>query len=200
MADENILPRDQNRVTAAGFESSSTPGLVLPGQIDENTGKILVEDTAGGVIGPGSSTDNAVVRWNGTSGNTLQNSTAIIADTGHMSLGGSGDFTAILSLKGGSDYGQIEFINTAATKIGGVGIADTNDQIIVGSLAGNLSVWNGQDIDFSADAGSSNAFSVLAAGDVEVHTAAKGVILASDNGTKYRVHVSNIGVLIVTAI
>ncbi len=84
MADENILPRDQNRVTAAGFESSITPGLVLPGRIDENTGKILVEETDGGVVGPVSSTDNAVVRWDGTAGETLQNSVVIISDAGAL--------------------------------------------------------------------------------------------------------------------
>lgn len=38
-----ILPRDENRVAAVGFESSTTPGLVLPGKINEATGRILVE-------------------------------------------------------------------------------------------------------------------------------------------------------------
>lgn len=33
-----------------------------------------------GVTGPGSSTDNAVVRWDGTGGNTLQNSTILVSD------------------------------------------------------------------------------------------------------------------------
>ncbi len=117
-----------------------------------------------------------------------------------MSLGGSADFTAILSIKGGSDYGQIEFINTAASKIGGIGISDSDGQIIVGSVAGNLAIWNGQGIDFSADAGTSDAVSITTGNDLAVNTAAKGLILTSDNGTKYRVHVSNVGVLIVTAI
>ncbi len=82
MADENILPRDQNRITAAGFVSSSDATLVLPGQIDQATGKILVTETAGGVVGPVSSTDNAVVRWDGTAGDTIQNSLVTISDTG----------------------------------------------------------------------------------------------------------------------
>lgn len=48
MADDtNILPNDQNFIRAAGFESSSTPGLVMAGQIDEITGRVLV-DSAGG--------------------------------------------------------------------------------------------------------------------------------------------------------
>lgn len=35
-----------------------------------------------GVSGPGSSTDNAVVRWDGTAGDTVQNSSVIISDAG----------------------------------------------------------------------------------------------------------------------
>lgn len=49
MADDtNILPNDQNSIRAAGFESSSTPGLVMAGQIDEITGRILVDNAGGG--------------------------------------------------------------------------------------------------------------------------------------------------------
>lgn len=83
MADENILPRDQNHVATAGFESSSTPGLVLPGQIDEITGRVLVDlgSAAGDVVGPASATDNAVARFDGTTGKLIQNSVVIIADT-----------------------------------------------------------------------------------------------------------------------
>jgi hypothetical protein len=44
MSDLNILPADQNRYRAAGFESSSTTGLVMAGQIDEITGRILVDN------------------------------------------------------------------------------------------------------------------------------------------------------------
>lgn len=44
MSDLNILPKDQNFVRAAGFESSSTAGLVMAGQIDEITGRILVDN------------------------------------------------------------------------------------------------------------------------------------------------------------
>lgn len=48
MSDLNILPKDQNFVRAAGFESDSTPGLVMAGQIDEVTGRILVDNAGGG--------------------------------------------------------------------------------------------------------------------------------------------------------
>jgi hypothetical protein len=39
----------------------------------------------GDVIGPSSSTDNAVVRWDGITGKLIQNSTAILNDDGVLS-------------------------------------------------------------------------------------------------------------------
>ena len=39
----------------------------------------------GDVTGPVSSTDNAIVRWDGTAGDTIQNSTVTISDTGAVS-------------------------------------------------------------------------------------------------------------------
>lgn len=38
------------------------------------------------VSGPASSTDNAIVRWNGTGGNLIQNSVNILSDNGDLSL------------------------------------------------------------------------------------------------------------------
>lgn len=49
----------------------------------------------GGVAGPGSSTDNAVVRFDGAGGATLQNSSFIVDDSGHVtSFGGNIKFPA----------------------------------------------------------------------------------------------------------
>lgn len=73
MADDtNILPSDQNFVRAAGFESSSTPGLVMAGQIDEVTGRILVDNAGSG----GSSTLLAVSTASTTAPNSIYNLTA----------------------------------------------------------------------------------------------------------------------------
>lgn len=41
---------------------------------------------SGDVSGPGSSTDNAIVRWDSTTGTTVQNSTAILSDTGDLTI------------------------------------------------------------------------------------------------------------------
>lgn len=48
MADENILPRDQNHVTTAGFENSLVAGDVRPGQIIVATGRIKMDSSGGG--------------------------------------------------------------------------------------------------------------------------------------------------------
>ncbi len=192
--------RDENHVPVALGVSNSDATVTLPFKMEVATGRLLTAGAGAGVSGPVSSTDNAVARWNGTTGAAIQNSGVLIDDSGHMSLGGSTDFTAPLSIKGPSDYGHIELQNTASTKIGGWGISDTTDQIVIGSVAGNMVLWNNQAIDFSADSGTTNAVSVTATNDIEVNTAAKGIILHSDNNTKFRVHVSNAGALVITAI
>lgn len=73
--------RDQNRVVTLMLENDSTGEPVrAKGTAD---GKLLaLASVTGGVTGPGSSTDNAVVRWDGTGGTTVQNSVVTISDTG----------------------------------------------------------------------------------------------------------------------
>lgn len=46
---------------------------------------ILVEQNPGSVTGPGVSTDNALVRWDGTTGLVIQNSVGILTDAGALS-------------------------------------------------------------------------------------------------------------------
>lgn len=41
---------------------------------------------ASGIVGPGSSTNRALVRWNGTTGTTLENSNATLSDAGALTL------------------------------------------------------------------------------------------------------------------
>lgn len=61
-------------------------------------------DTSGGgggdVSGPGSSTDNAVVRWDGATGTLIQNSTVIISDAGDITAN-SIDLTTPLAANDG---------------------------------------------------------------------------------------------------
>lgn len=52
---------------------------------------------SGGVSGPGSSTDNALARWDGTGGDTLQDSTVIVTDAGEMTNASQPAFLAYLA-------------------------------------------------------------------------------------------------------
>lgn len=79
MASQNAL-KDGNSVSSTIFENASVAGETRRGQIDEATGRILVDSTSG-VVGPVSSTDNAIARWDGTTGLTIQNSAVTVADT-----------------------------------------------------------------------------------------------------------------------
>lgn len=101
--------RDQNHVTVALGQSSTSSTTTLPFLIDSLTGRLLVNSASGSgdVVGPASATDNAVARFDGTTGKLLQNSVVIIADTtGNMSgsqqltLGVAASATGKLLIKG----------------------------------------------------------------------------------------------------
>jgi hypothetical protein len=73
--------------------STSWPDKTLVWQEDVSALKLLdggsfvtINGGGGGVSGPGGSTDNAIARFDGTSGSTLQNSGVTIADDGEMTM------------------------------------------------------------------------------------------------------------------
>ena len=86
-------------------------------------------DGSGDVTGPGASTDNAVTRFDGTGGKTLQNSSVIIDDSGNMSgvgtldVDGVADFSTATShmllpsgttaQRSGTTAGQFRFNSTS---------------------------------------------------------------------------------------
>lgn len=73
---------DATTVTAVGTDYV----LISDTSDSGNVKKSLVSDLAGSITLPGSSTDNAVVRWDSTGGDTVQNSTATVSDFGALSL------------------------------------------------------------------------------------------------------------------
>lgn len=114
MADDtNILPNDQNFVRAAGFESSSTAGLVMAGQIDEITGRVLVDNAAGS----GTVTSVSVVSANGFAG-TVADETTTPAITLTTTVTGilKGNGTAISAVTIGAG---LSFDGTTLTATGG---------------------------------------------------------------------------------
>jgi len=69
--------------------------------VTDGAGSITIDaDATGDVSGPGSSTDNALARWNGTGGDTLQDSTVIVTDNGEMT---NASQPAFLGLLGSAD-------------------------------------------------------------------------------------------------
>jgi hypothetical protein len=70
---------DSGNVTTAGRIHSTTTGFRFPDNTDQTTA---------GVIGPASSTDNALVRFDGAGGSTAQNSGWILSDANALTAGG----------------------------------------------------------------------------------------------------------------
>ena len=79
----------------------------------------------GDVVGPSSSTDNAVVRFDGTTGKLIQNSLAILSDSGDLSGLNS------LTISSGAAAGYAYFTNTAT------GAAPSNGLIVGVDASGN---------------------------------------------------------------
>jgi hypothetical protein len=114
---------------------------------DGTTNQILATDGNGhlsfvnnsNVVGPGSSTDKAVVRWNGTTGTLLENSTAVLTDTGQLTISGL--------ILGSLTYPSTDGTNGQAITTNGSGVLSLNT---VGNVTGpvsstdkNLVRWNG---------------------------------------------------------
>lgn len=84
-------PRVFNNGTEKGSEPTEfnfTTGVTVT--VDSTIpNRVNIASSGGGggsLTGPGSSTDNAVTRWDGTAGDTLQNSTVTISDGGSITL------------------------------------------------------------------------------------------------------------------
>ena len=146
------------------LKSQVTPAVILDasGNIVD-FGSIIA--SSGNVIGPGSSTDNAVVRWDGSGGTNIQNSTLIVSDTGTMTNTVSGN----------------GFLGTIALPFSGVVAKIVSTNVIQGPGGGAQNVIlyeNGQ-----IDAASVGGFNIYAGGgDFNVISyAGQCVIAATSN-------------------
>jgi len=81
---------------------------------------IIQMNLDGAVVGPGSSTDHAVMRWHSTTGTSAQDSTVVVGDDGAVSLRGTAQQltsynNTILSLAGaGTGYARIGLSGTTS--------------------------------------------------------------------------------------
>ena len=110
----------QAQFTTLGAAAVSTTAA----ELNLLDGKTAVGDASG----PGSSTNNAIARFDGTGGKTLQNSGTTISDDGDIVVGGT---TPTITIgDGGAEDTMLVFDGAAADFR--VGLDDGNDQLEIG--------------------------------------------------------------------
>ncbi|TIU70885.1 MAG: hypothetical protein E5W25_05805 [Mesorhizobium sp.] len=113
-------------VTAAGA-LSVTGNSTITGNLTI-TGTLTAGGIAGSMTGPASSTDNAIARFNGTTGTTVQNSGVTIDDSNNLSTAGS------ISSSSSSNLATISTSASAGTlTLSGVGAAGHSWRILAGA-------------------------------------------------------------------
>lgn len=118
----------------------------------DNGGVVRVLATAAGsagdVVGPGSSTDNALVRFDGTTGKLVQNSAGVLDDSGNLTGIAALTTSGALTLNGGTANG-VPYLN--GSKVLTTGSALTFDGSTVGINTGINTVaqkWQGAGTNF----------------------------------------------------
>jgi hypothetical protein len=123
-------------MTATGYVSTTGDARKVDVAGDTMTGELVLPDSspdtaltaaskgyvdtqvATKVAGPGSATDNAVARFNGTGGITLQNSTLTVDDDGNVTITGTLNVSGYTTLEGGqfnssfAAFGDMTLIGT----------------------------------------------------------------------------------------
>ena len=121
---------------------------------------ITVGGGTGDVGGPGSSTDHAVVRFDGMDGKTIQNSSVTIDDSGNTDIGGTLTATGTTALNGGLTMDTDKF--TVADTSGNTTIGGTLGVTGATTLSSTLDVTGATGIDGNFDI-NTNKFTVVAA-------------------------------------
>ncbi|MBQ73335.1 MAG: hypothetical protein CMJ67_10570 [Planctomycetaceae bacterium] len=115
----------------------------------------------GDVTGPGASTDNALVRFNLATGKVLQNSNAILEDSGDLTLAGS--LTVDPPIAGNDAYGIFDRVdNTSSSAI--IHMTGAAPDWITGTTVGNSNYT-------IADGGGTERLRVTPTGDVRINNA-----------------------------
>lgn len=124
LAFKTIAVSGQSDVVADSPEDTLTlaagTGITITTNAGTDTVTITNSGSGGDVVGPGSATDNAIARFDGTTGKLIQNSTVIVADTtGNMSgfqvLTFSGSSSGTTALQASAAAGTTTITMPAAT-------------------------------------------------------------------------------------
>lgn len=93
--------------------------------------------SSGGITGPGSSTDNAIVRWNGTGGTAVQDSAVLVNDDGSLDVN-----STVAATSSVSETLHLHVVSNGGTPAAGFGSgiqthleSDTTDDIRVSLLS-----------------------------------------------------------------
>lgn len=98
---------DHGVVVGSGTAAVSVTAVGSAGEVLTSNGAGMDPTfQAAGVSGPGSSTDNALARWDGTGGDTLQDSTVIVTDAGEMTNASQPAFLAYLATNDNNQTGN----------------------------------------------------------------------------------------------
>jgi hypothetical protein len=198
-----------------------TAGNLVAGELAINTadGKLFYKDSSGvvqtlaskagalgDVVGPASATDNALARFDATTGKLIQNSVGILSDAG--ALTGITDFTYTGTLTGGTGVVAIGTNQIYKTSAGIVGIGTATPATF--SAYANLAVLNGivsssSGTDGGVYIGSTTAgteiaylsmgrsYNLAASGDTVLSTsAAKPLIFGTNNAERMRIDSSGL--------
>jgi len=150
MAQTNFTPISLYYSTTAA--AVPTAGNLVAGELAINTqdGKLFYKDAAGvvqtiaskagalgDVVGPASATDNAVARFDATTGKLIQNSLVTVSDTGAISAPVDASISGLTVGKGGGAVAN----NTAvgASALSGSNTGDFNTAVGGATLSGNTS-------------------------------------------------------------
>ena len=93
---------DTLTLSGAAAANVTVTGVAEPSASSDAATKNYVDSTTGGdVSGPGAAvTNNAIVRWDGTTGTLIQNSTATVDDVGNMFVTGTAQVGKVETLDG----------------------------------------------------------------------------------------------------
>ena len=150
-------------VTSTG---GTTPTIAMPAANATTNGYLTSTDwntfntiSTGGVVGPASATDNAIARYDGTTGKLVQNSVVTVSDAGVVDG---------VTHMNNVDY--IDFDTTYATTLGAGQLGwNGNDTLGLGMIGGNVVQHIGEDQFFYA-----KATATITKGQVIMFTGAVG--------------------------
>ena len=117
---------------------------------------------SGDVTGPGSSTDTAIVRFNGTNGKVIENSLALLSDVGNLGVPADGYYNFDTGTLGTSGYGFRDNGGTVEFKNSGGAWSAIPSSVTSGA--------NTFKVSFTFSSGSPVTIAALAAGDVVMIT------------------------------